>query len=1032
MPIASPAARVSIALISLAALPGFSVQRAATAPGFAVPDGFVVELVAGPPLIDRPIAADFDEHGRLYVAESSGSNDPVERQLELRPHRVVRLEDHDGDGRFDRRVVFADRMMLPQGVMWLDGSLYVGAPPSIWKLTDADGDGVAERREEWFAGKTLTGCANDLHGPYRAPDGMIYWTKGAFAEQTYDRPGRQPLVTRAAHIFRRRPGTALVEPIIAGGMDNPVDVAFTRSGDAIFTATFLEHPQAGRRDALVHAVYGGLYGKPHGVIEDHARTGDLMPPICHYGPAAPSGLTSYTSTAFGEEYRGSFFAALFNMRKVTRHVLAPDGATFRSTDSDFLVADSLDFHPTDVVEDADGSLLVIDTGGWYKLCCPTSQLAKPDVLGGIYRVRREGATAVADPRGQRIAWATLPVDALVALLADPRPFVQRRAVEHLGRRGADAVGPLAAAAGSGAPTARLNAIWALARIDAPAARAGVRAALADTSPAVRRAALHAAGLWRDADAVPALLAALRSGTAAIRRGAAEALGRAGDPGAVPALLRASALPLDRAGAHAVTYALIEISAAGPTRAGLAAASPRTRRAALQALEQMPHGGVAFDDVAPWLDSPERETADTAWWIAGRHPEWGARLAGYFERVAPGRARGKRGEALRARLTALSAVPAIEALLGTWLADEAGQLRGLALEVMAASRVKTLPGSWVGPLAGAVGGTDPRLARRAVEVARLTGGSAPTLDAALLRVAGDPSADTGQRLDALGALGTRLPLLDDGQFALVIGSLGADRPAAERMAAAAVVEHARFSEPQLHALAGVLRDSGPLEVPRLLPAFDHGRSEPLGLALLDALGQSSGRSNIRADQLRPRLAHYPASVQARGEQLLSSILADAAGDAARLDRLVAGLRGGDVRRGQAVFNSARAACAACHTMGYRGGTLGPDLTAIGQVRSERDLLEAIVFPNASFVRGYEPVVVTTAGGAVLRGVLKDQRADEIVLALGEARDERVARSQIADLQPGDASVMPTGYGDQLSPQELADLIAFLKGARWGAQ
>ena len=36
------------------------------------------------------------------------------------------------------------------------------------------------------------------------------------------------------------------------------------------------------------------------------------------------------------------------------------------------------------LEDADGSLLVVDTGGWYKICCPTSQLPKPDVLGGIY------------------------------------------------------------------------------------------------------------------------------------------------------------------------------------------------------------------------------------------------------------------------------------------------------------------------------------------------------------------------------------------------------------------------------------------------------------------------------------------------------------------------------------------------------------------------------------------------------------------------------------------------------------------------
>ena len=153
-------------------------------PALTVPAGFEIRRVAGPPLVNRPIVADFDDDGHLYVADSSGSNDPVEKQLAEKPHRILRLEDRDGDGTFDASTVFADHMMLPEGAMWFDGSLYVAAPPSIWKLTDADGDGVADRREEWFQGKTLTHCANDLHGPYLGPDGWIYWTKGAFAEQT--------------------------------------------------------------------------------------------------------------------------------------------------------------------------------------------------------------------------------------------------------------------------------------------------------------------------------------------------------------------------------------------------------------------------------------------------------------------------------------------------------------------------------------------------------------------------------------------------------------------------------------------------------------------------------------------------------------------------------------------------------------------------------------------------------------------------------------------------------------------------------
>ncbi|MBI4324561.1 MAG: HEAT repeat domain-containing protein, partial [Chloroflexi bacterium] len=413
---------------------------------FTVPDGFVVEEAAGPPLVDRPISADFDEQGRLYVSDSSGSNDKVEKQLQDKPHRIVRLEDADGDGRFDRSVVFVDRLMFPEGVMWFDGSLYVAAPPSIWKLTDTDGDGVADQRVEWFQGKTLTGCANDLHGPFPGPDGWIYWCKGAFAKQTYERPGQPPFVTRAAHIFRSRPDGSGLEPVFTAGMDNPVWVAFTPGGERILCGTFFQHPEAGQRDGLIHAVYGGVYGKDHDVLDGHKRTGDLMPVLTHQGAAAPCSLRRYRSRAFGEEYRDSLFACLFNLHKVTRHVLEPTGATFKTRDSDFFVSDNSDFHPTDVLEDADGSLLVIDTGGWYKLCCPTSQLPKPDVLGAIYRIRRSRAPKNDDPRGLKLAWQTMSAADLANLLGDDRPAVRDRAIQQIAKLGHEAVSSLREAA----------------------------------------------------------------------------------------------------------------------------------------------------------------------------------------------------------------------------------------------------------------------------------------------------------------------------------------------------------------------------------------------------------------------------------------------------------------------------------------------------------------------------------------------------------------------------------------------------------
>ena len=76
---------------------------------------------------------------------------------------------------------------------------------------------------------------------------------------------------------------------MTGGMDNPVGIAFTSSGERIFSTTFFQHPGGGQRDGLIHAIYGGVYGKDHDVLDGHKKTGELMPVLTHLGSAAPSG-----------------------------------------------------------------------------------------------------------------------------------------------------------------------------------------------------------------------------------------------------------------------------------------------------------------------------------------------------------------------------------------------------------------------------------------------------------------------------------------------------------------------------------------------------------------------------------------------------------------------------------------------------------------------------------------------------------------------------------------------------------------------
>jgi putative membrane-bound dehydrogenase-like protein len=1006
-----------------------------------VPAGFTIERMAGPPIVDRPITAALDEEGRLYVADSSGSNDNVQKQLAERPHRIVRLEDRDGDGRYDTRTIFADRMMFPEGTMWHDGSLYVSAPPSIWKLTDTDGDGVADRRVEWFQGKTLTGCANDLHGPYLGPDGWIYWCKGAFAQQTYERPGQKPFVTRAVHIFRCRPDGSGIEPVMTGGMDNPVDVVFTPGGERIFSCTFFQHPGGGKRDGLIHAIYGGIYGKVHGPIFEpaHKWTGpDVMPVLLHMGPAAPCGLTRYESAVFGKDYQDNLFACYFNLHKVSRHVLTPSGATYTTTDEDFVSSPDLDFHPTDVLEDADGSLVVVDTGGWYKLCCPSSQLHKPDVLGGVYRVRRKGAAQVEDPRGLKLAWKTMSPRELAGLLDDPRPAVRQRAIEALGRKGGDAASSLRGNvfAANRPSEARRNAVWAATRIDHPAARALVTGALSDPDETVRQAAAHSASVRRDRAAVPMLTHLLHGSSLPNRRAAAEALGRIGDKSVVPDVFKAigELSALDRILEHSLTYALIELDDPEGTAAGLRSADARVRRAALVAIDQMDGGKLDPQQVAGLLTSGDAGLKETASWIIGRHPEWAGALAGFFrDRLKHGEPPAAEQAELERQLARFAAAPAIQALLAGRASDAGApvSVRLGSLRAMAQSGLKDVPASWVEGLAGILGGDDRELIGQAVATARalpLKGDKARALTPRLLAVADRAQTPADVRLGALAAVPGGLDRVEPAVFAFLLAQLDRDQPAAVRSSAVDVLARAKLTPAQLGALADALKTAGPLEVDRLLTAFEQTTDEPLGLKLVKVLGESPALSSLRADAIKQHLARYGPPVQAAAQALYARLNVDAAKQRARVDELMAKVPGGDVRRGQVVFHSEKAACFTCHAIGYRGGNVGPDLTKVGQIRSERDLLEAIVYPSASFIRSYEPVVVATADGKVLNGLLRNETSDEVLLVTGANQEARIPRADIEEIRPSTVSVMPSGLDQQLTTQELADLVAFLKACR----
>jgi len=1011
-----------------------------------VPDGFTVEVAAGPPLVERPVTIDFDERGQLYVTESSGTNIAVAEQVKNPTHRVFRLEDSDGDGRFDRRTVYAEGLMMPEGSLWYRGSLYVTAPPEIWKFTDADDDGVAESREVWFDAKTLTGCANDLHGPYLGRDGRIYWCKGAFAQQSYDLPGRPGWTTRASHIFRARDDTSELEPVLTGGMDNPVDVVFTPEGERIMSCTFLVHPGGGERDGLIHALYGGVYGKDHGVLDGHARTGPLLPALVHLGPAAPCGLHRHSGVGHGEGFAGDLFTTSFNLRTVFQSKLVAAGATFTTETNPFLQADWVDFHPTDVIEDADGSLLVVDTGGWYKLCCPTSQLEKPAVLGAIYRVRRDGTKPIADPRGLALDWKRIKSADLATLLTDPRPAVVARATDALARGGAAVVPAVRDVfAASATPAVRQQALWTLARIDGDEARRAVRAGLGDRDAGVRQTACHVVGLHRDAAALVLLGNIVVHDAAPVARAAAEALGRLGLAEACAPLLAATGrvdLADDRALDHSITYALIEIAAPEPLRAALAAGTPAAKRGALLALDQMAdrlsEPSLLQADVIPLCAAGDTSVREAAWWVAGRHPDWSAALADKVPALLRQMTTASDDErtAIAAVLAPLAANPAVADAIAAAIDDDEAAIRAAALEAMRAARPQTTPPSWVGVLAHLAASPSDRDSAAATEsgeaVAVLAGLPLSKEERAVFRPLAFQIEAAGTLapraiLQALGLLGEATGELPDvviGRL-LLIATLG-ESPV-DRNAAATILASATLPERGRLRVGDAFVKLGAQEATLLLPGLVKAGGEPLVRAV-DGLGRGEAAGFVRRDLLEAAVQGLPEESAALGAELLAKTDALVASEREAFEKLLASLPEGDPVRGHAVFAGKTGSCTSCHAMAYVGGRIGPDLSHIGAIRTPRDLLEAIVRPSGSFVRSYEPSIVVTNDGRSFQGVVREEAGGALAVQTSATTVERVPREEVESIEPGRTSIMPQGYDKLLSAQDLADLVAFLYRAK----
>ncbi|MDP1561449.1 MAG: HEAT repeat domain-containing protein [Pirellulaceae bacterium] len=1014
------------------------VQQLVGTTNFTIPDGYRIDLVADEKLTTWPMLADWAASGDLLVVESGGVGTPIEEHNKQLLHRVVRLTDTNGDGRFDQRTVVADQLPFTEGVLCVGDDVLITSPPVIYRLSQPDANGVFQKRDVWFDGQTLTWCANDLHGPFLGRDGWIYWCKGAFGQQTHELVNGQALSSTAAHIFRRRLEGGPIEPVMTGGMDNPNGLAILPNGERFFTSTFLHHPGGGKRDGIVHSVYGGLHGKSHDVLKGHWSTGPLLPVTVELGAAAPAGLTHWESGSALFPFPGDVLAAaLYNLQKVTAHQMRPSGATYTATSLDLVVADRIDFHPTDVVPDADGSLLIIDTGGWYDLCCPTSRVDQKAANGGIYRLSRSDAPRLSQARSNR---QFNPEQDWSDRLVDPRRWIARRALLDLAFLDADAKEKLGQElatrlADSNAPTHhRQSWLWALSALDTNPANEILVTTLKSPESELAHVACHAISVNRINAAVENLEWLVTSDRPLeVRRAAVEALGRVGRPGSANVLFTAVNNGFsDLHWQHSVTYALLELDSVAASRALLLKrkASIWQFMTAFQILDQLGQ----IEDTPLYLlvllvtsdDDLIREKAVS---LMRRHPEWSETFSPllhdwYGDLMSD-------PQRLVEVIAGWRDQHAVQSLIGEWLGQavqvSSAQSQRLNL-VLSVYQHQPLRAEWERSFADWLKHADGELRTELLRLLRECKFSNDGSLVETLRNLALAEADLARRLDLIAALPEGHDWDSTAIADSIIDALDAEELDLQVRATNALTRVKVSPKHSSKLLERLDRQTINTIVP-VVAAISRSNQDELDRKLLQALTTLPTAKSISTDQLLNLYQHRSAELKAMAEETIQIIHRPSADVARQVEEMLARLPKGNALDGLQVFRSTKALCSACHRLGYVGGELGPELSTIGSSRTRAALLEAILFPNARLEQGYRTTKFLTTNGQTYTGVVVRQLdAESFLLQTGADQTVVIRNDEIELQEPGTVSIMPSGIGEVLSPQELADLLAILEAAR----